>query len=46
MYVPVWDIMLFYLYISLENTEDKILDFQFEPVPAKPTCPSCSDGSN
>ena len=26
--------------ISVENMEDKILSFQFEPVSTKPTCPS------
>ena len=30
--------------IFLQNTEDKILDFQFEPVSAKPTRPSYNDG--
>ena len=29
---------------SLENMEDKILGFQFEPVFSKPTCPSCDQG--
>ena len=32
--------------ISLENMEDKILGFQFEPVSAKPTHPSYNDGSD
>ena len=32
--------------ISLENMEDKILDFQLELVSAKPTHPSYNDGSD
>ena len=32
--------------ISLENMEDKILGFQFEPVSAKPTHPSYNNGSD
>ena len=30
----------------MENTEDKILRFQFEPVPSKQTRPSYNDGSD
>ena len=32
--------------ISLENMEDEILGFHFEPVSAKPTIPSYNDGSD
>ena len=32
--------------ISLENMEDKILGFQFEPVSTKSTQPSYNDGSD
>ena len=31
---------------SLENMEDKILGFQFEPVSAKPTRPGYNNGSD